>query len=210
MEDVLAVYARPYNPDNPVICMDEKPYQLLDEAREPLPVKPGSIEKIDYEYTRKGTCSIFLFTEPLTGWRHAVALPQRTKKDWAGQIKCLLDEHCSGATKVTLINDNLNTHTISSLYEAFPPEEAFRLASHLDIHFTPKHGSWLNIAEIELSAMAVQCLGKRRIPSIEELNQNLFAWQLCRNHGQKSVDWQFTTDDARIKLKKLYPVLSNS
>ena len=205
MEDVLAVYARPYNPKNPVICMDEKPYQLLDDVREPLHIKPGSTEKIDYEYERKGTCSIFLFTEPLAGWRHAVALPRRTRKDWAGQIKWLLDEQCSAAEKVTLIADNLNTHGISSLYQAFPPKEAFRLSQRLDIHYTPKHGSWLNIAEIELSALAVQCLGKQRIPTIEGLNQNLLAWHIHRNEGQKGVDWQFTTQDARIKLKHIYP-----
>ena len=207
MEDVLAVYARPYDPKNPVVCMDEKPYQLLSESREPLPIKAGSTEKVDYEYVRQGTCSIFLFTEPLAGWRHAEALPRRTRKDWAGQIKWLLDDQYPDAEKVTLTMDNLNTHGISSLYQAFPPEEAFRLAQRLDIHFTPKHGSWLNIAEIELSALAVQCLGKRRIPTIEELNQNLLVWHVCRNEGQRGVDWQFTTSDARIKLKTLYPVV---
>jgi len=209
MEDVLAVYARPYNSENPVVCMDEKPYQLLGDYREPLQAKPGSIEKIDYEYIRKGTCSIFLFTEPLAGWRHTTARPQRTKKDWAGQIKWLLDEQYPNSEKVTLVNDNLNTHTISSLYEAFPPEEAFRLAQRLEIHYTPKHGSWLNIAEIELSALAMQCLGKRHIPTVEELNQNLFVWHIRRNEGQKGVDWQFSTEDARTKLKRLYPIICN-
>jgi hypothetical protein len=209
MEDVLAIYARPYNPEIPVICMDEKPYQLLDESREPLPIKPGSTEKVDYEYVRHGTCSIFLFTEPLAGWRYTTALPRRTRKDWAGQIKWLLDEQYPNAEKVILINDNLNTHTVSSLYETFPPAEAFRLAQRLEIHYTPKHGSWLNIAEIELSALAVQCLGKRRIPTIHELNQNLLAWHMCRNEGQKVVDWQFSSDDARIKLKSLYPIIYN-
>lgn len=209
MEDVLAVYARPYDSKNPVICMDEKPYQLLSESREPLPIKPGNTEKVDYEYVRQGTCSIFLFTEPLAAWRHAEALPQRTREDWAGQIKWLLDVQYPDAEKVTLIMDNLNTHGIASLYQAFPPEEAFRLAQRLDIHFTPKHGSWLNIAEIELSALAVQCLGKRRISTIEELNQNLLAWHVRRNDNQRGVDWQFTTQDARTKLKRLYPVLCN-
>jgi len=207
MEDVLAVYTRPNDPGNPVVCMDEKPYQLLDDNRKPLPLKSGSTEKVDYEYVRNGTCSIFVFTEPLAGWRHAAALPQRTKKDWAGQIKWLLDEQYPDAEKVILVNDNLNTHTISSLYEAFQPAEAFRLASRLEIHYTPKHGSWLNIAEIELSAMAGQCLAKRRIPTIRELNQNLLAWHTCRNGKQKAVDWQFSTEDARTKLKALYPVL---
>jgi len=207
MEDVLEVYSQPYDPEIPMICMDEKPYQLLDEAREPLPIRPGSTEKIDNEYVREGTCSIFMFTEPLAGWRHAVALPRRTKKDWAHMIKWLLDEVCPAAAKVRLTMDNLNTHSISSLYEAYPPAEALRLAQRLEIHFTPKHGSWLNIAEIELSAMTIQCLGKRRIPSIEELNRNLLAWHCNRNENQKGVDWQFTTEDARIKLKRLYPVV---
>lgn len=170
MEDVLAVYARPYAPKYPVVCMDEKPYQLLSESREPLPIKPGNTEKVDYEYIRQGTCSIFLFTEPLSAWRHAKALPQRTRVDWARQIKWLLDVQYPDAEKVILTMDNLNTYSISSLYQAFLPEEAFRLAQRLEIHFTPKHGSWLNIAEIELSALAVQCLGKRRIPTVDDLN----------------------------------------
>jgi len=207
MEDVLAVYARPFNPDKPVVCMDEKPYQLLDEAREPIPMHPGSTEKVDNEYVRNGTCSIFLFTEPLSGWRFAEAMPQRTKKDWAERIKWLLDEQYPDVEKIVLVMDNLNTHTISSLYERFHPEEAFRLAQRLEIHYTPKHGSWLDIAEIELSALAIQCLGQKRIPSIGELNVALSAWHTRRNASQKGVDWQFTTDNARIKLKRLYPVV---
>ena len=207
MEDVLAVYARPYNQQKPVICMDEKPYQFLGHTREPLPMRPGSTEKIDSEYERNGTCSIFIFTEPLAGWREAEALPRRTKIDWARQIKWLLDEQYPEAEKVVLVMDNLNTHTISSLYEAFPPEEAFRLAQRLEIHFTPKHGSWLNIAECELSALAAQCLGFRRITEIDTLNAELSSWHIRRNDTQKSVDWQFTTDDARIKLKRLYPII---
>jgi hypothetical protein len=207
MEDVLEVYSRPYNPERPVICMDEKPYQLLDHLREPLPMKPGSIEKIDSEYKREGTCSIFIFTEPLGGWREAEALPRRTKMDWADQTKWLLDEQYPEAKKVVLVMDNLNTHAISSLYERFTPEEAFRLAQRLEIHFTPKHGSWLNIAECELSALAAQCLGNRRIADINTLNAELSAWHTRRNGAQKGVDWQFTTDDARFKLKRLYPVV---
>ena len=205
MEDVLAVYARPYNPQYPVVCMDEKPYQLLDHVREPLPARPGSTEKTDYEYTRHGTCSIFIFTEPLKGWRHAEALPHRTKRDWANKIKWLLDVQYPDAEKVVLVGDNLNTHTISSLYEAFQPQEAFRLAQRLELHYTPKHGSWLNIAEVELSALATQCLGHRRIPDIDSLNAELLSWHTDRNDSQKGVDWQFTADDARIKLKRLYP-----
>jgi hypothetical protein len=207
MEDVLAVYARPFDPHRPVVCMDEKPYQLLGHAREPLPMVPGFTEKIDNEYIRNGTCSIFIFTEPLGSWRHAEALPRRTKKDWAKKIKWLLDEQYPNAEKVILVEDNLNTHSISSLYEAFSPGEAFRLAQRLELHFTPKHGSWMNIAEIELSAMATQCLGKRRISDIETLNAELSSWNVHRNQTQKGVDWQFTTDDARTKLKRLYPAI---
>jgi len=207
MEDVLEVYARPYDPQRPVVCMDEKPYQLLDHARESLPGRPGSIEKVDSEYVRKGTCSIFIFTEPLAGWREAEALPQRTKRDWANKIKWLVDEQYPDSEKIILVQDNLNTHTITSLYETFLPEEAFRIAHRLEMHFTPKHGSWLNIAEIELSALAAQCLGDRRIPKIEELNRELSQWHIRRNSTQKGVDWQFTTDDARTKLKHLYPTI---
>ena len=207
MEDVLEVYALPYDPDVPVVCMDEKPYQLLSDSRAPLPMRPGDTEKVDYEYVRHGTCSIFLLTEPLAGWRHAEALPRRTKKDWAHMIKWLLDEQYPDKPKIKLVNDNLNTHTISSLYETFPPEETLRLARRLELHFTPKHGSWLNIAEIELSAMTVQCLGKRRINDIGVLNNELLAWRADRNDSQKGVDWHFTSADARTKLKRLYPLV---
>jgi len=207
MEDVLEVYSRPYDPLRPVICMDEKPYQLLDEVREPIGAKPGSVKKVDSEYKREGTCSIFIFTEPLAGWRHVQALERRTKKDWAHQVKWVLDNQYPKAEKVVLTMDNLNTHVISSFYETFSAEEAFRLAQRLEIHYTPKHGSWLNIAEIELSALAAQCLGDRRIPSIEVLNRELSAWESKRNADQKGVDWQFTSADARIKLKWLYPVI---
>ena len=185
MEDVLSVYTRPYDALKPVICMDEKPYQLLDHAREPLPMLPGSIEKVDSEYVRNGTCSIFIFTEPLGGWRYTKALPQRTRQDWANEVKRLLDEQYPDSEKIVLVMDNLNTHAVSSLYETFPPEEAFRLAQRLEIHFTPKHGSWLNIAELELSALAAQCLGTRRIPDIDDLNTELSTWYKDRNHGQK-------------------------
>jgi hypothetical protein len=207
MEDVLEVYARPYNPERPVVCMDEKPYQKLDHVRDPLPARPGSIEKVDSEYKRKGTCSIFIFTEPLAGWRYSKALDRRTKIDWANQVKWVLDEQYPDAEKVVMVMDNLNTHITSSLYEAFPPEEAFRLAQRLEIHYTPKHGSWLNIAECELSALATQCLGDRRIPDIDTLNADLGSWNTRRNFSQKGVDWQFTNEDARIKLKRLYPTI---
>jgi len=207
MEDVLAVYAHPYNSKWPLVCMDEKPYQLLSLTRPSLPMEPGSPQREDFEYIRNGVCSIFIFTEPLSGWRYAQAFPQRTKKDWAHRIKWLLDEQYPKAEKVVLVMDNLNTHTISSLYEAYPPEEAFRLAQRLEIHFTPKHGSWLNIAEIELASMTEQCLGERRIPDINTLNAELGAWHTRRNQSQKGVDWHFTADDARAKLKRLYPII---
>ena len=204
MEDVLDLYQQPFDEDYPVICMDEKPYQLLDEAMTPIPMKPRKPERQDSEYIRKGTCSIFIFTEPLAGWRHASVRERRTRIDWANEIKELLDVHYPDASKIRLVMDNLNTHSISSLYQAFDPETARRLAKRLEIHYTPKHGSWLNIAEIELSTMTRQCLG-RRIPSIEELGLELLEWESARNKNQKGIDWQFTTDDARIKLRRLYP-----
>ena len=207
MEDVLTVYARPHNPLRPVVCMDEKPYQLLDEARKGLPVRPGSVEKADNEYVRNGTCSIFMFTEPLAAWRRAVAGERRTKLDWARHVKWLLDGQYPDVEKVVLVMDNLNTHGLGSLYAAFAPREAHRLAQRLEIHYTPKHGSWLNIAEMELSALATQCLGERRIPNLEMLNRELTTWDARRNNSQKGVDWQFTTEDARIKLKRLYPTI---
>ena len=195
MEDVLDVYHRPYDADCPVICMDEKPYQLLGESREPIPMKLGNARLEDSEYIRNGTCSIFIFTEPLTGWRTVAVLERRTKKDWAAQVAELLEDHYPDAPKVCLVMDNLNTHNISSLYEAFPASKARRLAKRLEIHYTPKHGSWLNIAEIELSALSSQCLG-RRIPCIDALSNELKAWNLSRNESCVGVKWQFTTDDA--------------
>jgi len=206
MEDVLEVYERGHSEDYPVVCMDEKPFQLLDERYHPIPMSPANhIQKYDCEYERKGTCSIFLFTEPLAGWRYSTALAQRTRLDWARQIKWLLDQQYPKAKKVVLVMDNLNTHSIASLYKTFPPQEAFRLAQRLEIHYTPKHGSWLNIAECELSALSIQCLGQRRIPSIPDLNLELSAWNSARNVSQKGVVWQFTAPDARIKLHHLYP-----
>jgi len=208
MEDILEVYSRPFNVSRPVICMDEKPLQLLADARLKIPMLQGKAERFDNEYVRCGTCSIFLFTEPLNGWRYADAREHRKKIDWATQIKWLLTEEYPLAEKIVLVMDNLNTHNTSSLYEAFPPEEAFALAQRLEIHYTPKHGSWLNIAEIELSALGKQCLGSRRIDSLDKLNGEMTAWFRERNSSQKSVDWQFTASDARIKLKRLYPTLN--
>lgn len=208
MEDVLEVYSRPYNEKRPVVCMDEKPVQLLGEARYGFVSKSTAVRYQDSEYVRMGTCSIFLFTEPLASWRHAEAKQQRTKKDWANQIKWLLDEQYPHAERVILVCDNLNTHKISSLYEAFEPEVAFSLAQRLEIHYTPKHGSWLDIAEIELSALGNQCLSNRRIDTVDKLNEELKAWHSERNANQKGVDWQFSTQDARVKLKHLYPILN--
>jgi hypothetical protein len=204
MEDILDLYQQSFDENNPVICMDEKPYQLLDEAMKPIPMKPLKPERQDSEYIRKGTCSIFIFTEALAGWRRVSVRERRTRIDFAHEVKELLDVDYPNASKVRLVLDNLNTHSIASLYQAFDPETARRLAKRLEIHYTPKHGSWLNIAEIELSAMTRQCLG-RRIPSINQLSQELLEWESARNKNQKSVDWQFTTDDARIKLRRLYP-----
>lgn len=204
MEDVLDVYQLPYDVDCPVICMDEKPYQLLNEVRQPIPMKPMKPLCEDSEYVRNGTCSIFIFTEPLAGWRHVAVREQRTRIDWALQIQELLEIHYPQAPKIKLVMDNLNTHSIASLYHAFEPATARRLAKRLEIHYTPKHGSWLNIAEIELSVMTSQCLG-RRIPSISQLMTELSAWEQNRNQSQKGVDWQFTNAEARIKLKRLYP-----
>jgi len=187
--------------------MDEKPLQLLADARPRLKSKKGEI--IDSEYIRNGTCSIFLFTEPLGGWRSAVALERRTKVDWANQVRWVLDEQYPDSEKVVLVMDNLNTHGISSLYAAFDPETAFSLAQRLEIHYTPKHGSWLNIAECELSSLGRQCLGKRRISNLNMLNDELRSWYHCRNNAQIGVDWHFNVVDARVRLKRLYPVIKN-
>ena len=204
MEDVLAVYERPYDEQCPVVCMDEKPYQLLDETRQPIPMKRGEIRHEDSAYVRHGTCSIFIFTEPLRGFRRVDVSQRRTRMDWAEQVRILLEEDYPNAPKVCLVMDNLNTHSIASLYTAFPAEKAFGLAQRLEIHYTPKHGSWLNIAEIELSAMERQCLD-RRIPDIGLLRDELSAWSTSRNRSTRCVNWQFTTADARIHLKRLYP-----
>ena len=208
MEDILAVYARPYNEDYPVVCMDEKPFQFLDERIQPIKMGEDCHKvREDCQYERKGSCSISMFTEPLAGWRCAHALPQRTSEDWARKIQWLLDEQYPNAKKVVLVMDNLNTHHISSVYKVFPPHEAFALLQRLEIHYTPKHGSWLDIAEIELSALTTQCLGSRRIPTIDLLNTQLIAWSSARNANQRGVLWQFTTHDARLNLRHLYPIV---
>ncbi len=204
MEDVLDLYHEPHNPNKPVVCMDETSKQLTLEIKTPIPAKPGKPARVDYEYKRNGVGNIFIFTEPLTGWRSVSVTERRTMKDWAHQIKELLDTQYPDAEVVRLVMDNLNTHTLGSLYETFPPEEARRLAKRLEIHYTPKHGSWLNIAEIELKALSTQCL-ERRIGTREVLEQEVSAWEQERNNAAVGVDWQFTTDDARIRLKRLYP-----
>jgi hypothetical protein len=204
MEDVLDVYARPRDPEIPVVCMDEKPYQLLGHAREPIPAAPGGDAKIDSEYVRCGTCSIFVWVEPLAGRRRVAARSQRTRIDFAHEVDRLLSVEYPDARKVVLVMDNLNTHTTGSLYEAFDPAKAHTLGQRLEIHHTPKHGSWLNIAEIELSALTRQCLD-RRIGDIDALNGELAAWQDAVNTAQRQVNWQFTTSDARTRLRHLYP-----
>lgn len=207
MEDVLEVYARPYDPKRPMVCMDEKPLQLLGHARKGYRMKPGSEEKIDSEYVRHGTCSIFMFVEPLGCRRYVDAQDHRTKVDWARQIKRLCDEDYPDAEKIVLVMDNLNTHTVSSLYEAYQPAEALRLARRLELHFTPKHGSWLNMAECELSALTAQCIAKRRLPDLATVRNETKAWNRSRDASQRGIDWQFTAADARTKLKRLYPVV---
>ena len=206
MEDVLDVYEMPYNPSIPVVCMDEKPYQLLGEVRDSWAMRPGDDKKVDSEYMRNGTCSIFAFIEPLGGMHHVSVREHRTAKDWAKEIKYLADVMYPDAEKIILVMDNLNTHAVSSLYKTFPPEEARRITKRLEIHYTPKHGSWLNIAEIELNVMTRQCLS-RRISSIENLQSELSVWENERNNKQAGVNWQFKTIDARIKLTSLYPNL---
>jgi len=208
MEDVLEVYQRPYDSKFPVVCMDESPKQLTKEKREPIAAKPGSPERYDTEYERNGTQNIFISCEPLVGTRHVEVTNKRTKVDWAHFIKDLVDsDSYSDATKIILVCDNLNTHSGGSFYEAFPPEEARRIINKIEFHYTPKHGSWLNMAEIELSHLSRQCLDCR-IPDRETLVQEVSAWEKERNKNPCFIDWRFTTADARIKLKRLYPILS--
>ena len=208
MDDVLEVCSCPYNSKRPVVCMDEKTVQLLAEARDGITSKSTGIRYQDNEYIRNGTCSIFLFNEPLAGWRYTESREQRTRIDWAKGIKRLLDEQYPDAERVILVCDNLNTHKIASLYETFPPDEAPRLAKRLEVHHTPKHGRWLDIAGIELSALANQCLANRRISNVKGFNEESSAWNTGRDATQRGVDWHFTTADARIKLKHHYPILN--
>lgn len=206
MEDVLELYEQSYDPQRPIICMDETSKQLVGEIRTPIPARPGQPRRLDYEYERRGTADVFMFTEPLRNWRAAEVTATRTRIDWAIQIKNLIDVHYPSATTIRLVMDNLNTHSLASLYEAFPPEEARRIAAKIEIHHTPKHGSWLNIAEIELRALTGQCMN-RRIPDEVKLRTEVRAWMHQRNASGARVDWQFKSKDARIHLKHLYPRL---
>jgi hypothetical protein len=204
MEDVLEVYRRPQDPLRPVVCMDESTKQLLEEVRSPRVGQAGAVERYDYEYRRNGVSTLFLAFEPLEGWRHVQVTERRTRQDWAGFIKDLLDNRYAEAERVVLVMDNLNTHSGASFYEAFPPDEALRLLKRLEIHYTPKHGSWLNMAEGEFSVLQRQCLD-RRIATSEFLQQEIAAWETARNQAAIGAKWKFTTEDARVKLRKLYP-----
>jgi DDE superfamily endonuclease len=206
MEDVLEVYHRPYDEKRPLVCLDEASKQLIGETREPLPAEPGQPERFDHEYERKGTANLFMISEPLLGWRAVQVTERRTAKDLAEVLRWLVEELHEEAEKVVVVMDNLNTHKLASLYEAFPPEQARRIAEKLEIHHTPKHGSWLNMAEIELSVLARQCLDQR-LDSSAKVRQEVEAWELERNEQQVEIKWQFTTPDARIKLRRLYPVI---
>jgi hypothetical protein len=204
MEDVLEVYHRPYDPKRPQVCFDEGSKQQTKETRLPLPAKPGALAKYDYEYERNGTSNLFIFFAPLEAWRHIEVTDRRTMIDFAHCMRDLVDVHFPEAEKIVLVMDNLNTHKLASLYEAFPPEEAWRIIDKLEIHYTPKHGSWLNMAEIELSVLQRQCL-QARIPDQATLIEKVGAWESRCNKSQATVHWRFTTEDARIKLHKLYP-----
>ena len=206
MEDTLDVYKRPYDPLNPVICMDESSKQHIKEVRDPIAAKPGKETRFDTEYERNGVSNLFMFFEPLSSWRNVEVTNRRTAIDWAYQIRDLVDIYYKDAEKITLVMDNLNTHVGASLYKAFKPEEARRIIEKLDIHYTPKHGSWLNMAEIELSILSRQCLN-RRIPDQETLQYEIDSWVKNRNSHSKPMKWRFTTEDARIKLQRLYPTI---
>lgn len=206
MEEILDIYQQPYDHNRPVICVDESSKQLTKEVRQSLPMKPGQVERYDSEYERNGTASIFMVFEPLQGVRFTSVKDQRTKKDWAEFVRDLVNNHYQEAEKIILVMDNLNTHHKSSFYDAFEPSEAKRIADRLEIHYTPKHGSWLNMAEIELSHLSRQCLG-HRISDKDAMSSKIRAWNDARNEKKIIANWQFTTKDARIKLCKLYPTI---
>jgi transposase len=204
MEDLLDLYAEAYDPACPTVCFDETSKQLVAETRLPLPMAPGNPERVDYEYERNGTANLFLVTEPLTGWRHVDVTDRRTKHDFARQMRDLVDRHFPDATTIRVVLDNLNTHTPAALYEAFAPAEARRVLRKLELHYTPIHGSWLNMAELEFSMLSRQCLG-RRIGDRDTLVTEVAAWEAARNEQRATIHWQFTVDDARRKLHRLYP-----
>ena len=204
MEDVLDLYAEPYNASFPVICFDECPYQLIGETRQPLPAQPGRPQRYDYEYQRNGTCNLFNYFQPLAHWRQIIVTARRTRRDFAYRMKDLVDVYFPAAERIRVVLDNLNTHCPSTLYEVLEPAEARRLVRHLDFHFTPKHGSWLNMVEAEFAVLSSQCLD-RRIPDVDMLRREIDAWQSERNAHRATVNWQFQCADARIKLKSLYP-----
>jgi hypothetical protein len=204
MEDVLDLYEEPYDPAYPVVCFDESPYQLISETRQVLPPEPGQPTRIDYEYRREGTCNLFLFFEPANSWRHVKVTDRRTAIDWADCMKDLVDIHFPDATLISVVQDNLNTHTPANLYAVFPPEEARRIISKLDFRYTPKHGSWLNMAECEFAVLQRQCLDTR-LASAELVQARTAAWEVERNAAQATVQWRFTSPKARTKLKRLYP-----
>lgn len=206
MEETLDLYQQPYDKEEPVVCFDESSKQLIAETREPMPMKSGEPQRYDTEYTRNGTANLFMFFEPLGNWRHVEVTERRTKIDFAHCLKSLVDDFFPDAKLVHVVMDNLNTHKLASLYEAFSAEEAHRIARRLHLHYTPKHGSWLNMAEIELSILSRQCLSGR-IPEKAALKKEVAAWQTERNHSGATINWRFTTKDARIKLKRLYPSL---
>lgn len=206
MEDVLEVYHRPYDPARPLICLDEASKQLVGEVVQPLPPEPGQPERFDYEYVRNGTVNLFMLSEPLAGWRHVAVTQRRTAKDFAEVVRWLAEDVHPEAERIVLVMDNLNTHKLASLYQAFPPEQARRIAERIEVHHTPKHGSWLNVAEIELSVLSRQCLD-RRIGSADEVVDAVDVWQTERNDQAVGVQWRFTTADARIKLRRLYPAV---
>ncbi len=206
MEDVLEVYHRPHDPDRPVVCLDETSKQLIAETRVPIPAKPGHPKRYDYEYERNGTANLFMMFAPLEGWRHVEVTDRHTAVDYAQILKDLSDKHFPNASQIVLVQDNLNTHKPASLYEAFPAAEARRLVERFEWHYTPKHGSWLDMAESELGVVSSQCLD-RRIPDKQTLAEEVDAWQNQRNKNHAKADWQFTTAAARVKLKRLYPAL---
>lgn len=206
MEDILEIYKRPHNPKRPVVCMDESSKQQIKEVRKPIKAQEGRAERYDTEYERNGVSNLFIFFDPLAGWREITVTDHRTAVDWAYQVRDLADVHYPDADRIILVMDNLNTHTGASLYKAFSPEEARRILEKLDIHYTPKHGSWLNMAEIELSILSRQCLNCR-IPDRETLKREIDAWAEKRNSFSSPMNWRFTTEDARIKLRKLYPTI---